>query len=297
MIGKREFLAGLGVMVTSSALAQIHSPTPPGRKAIARRKAKTTKLFKAPEFYPNCLAIPEKGDSGIWIGQQKLKGIQASGSGVPEQPGPDLVWLMDWNGKVVKTYESASQVTSGLAVSDTSLYVIANNETDYPPPYTGVHNLDVKTGKTSWVKPIPLGGGGTHGAQWHDGKLWIIASRLNAMIRVDPESWTCDYAIRIRNDSPDTTRSHDMTFDDQGFIWLATASTSKNYAEGVQGMSKYDPKTGEVLEQVTLEPGSCDPHGLGFYKGALIGCDAGHHPGWPDKDGPGVGWIFRIELI
>jgi hypothetical protein len=45
------------------------------------------------------------------------------------------------------------------------------------------------------------------------------------------------------------------------------------------------------------KPGSCDPHGLGFSKGALIGCDAGHHPGWPDKDGPGVGWIFRIEMI
>jgi hypothetical protein len=80
-------------------------------------------------------------------------------------------------------------------------------------------------------------------------------------------------------------------------VKLATANSSNSYAEGVQGMSKYDPKTGEVLEQVTLEPGSCDPHGLGFYKGAFIGCDAGHHPGWPDKDGPGVGWIFRIELI
>jgi hypothetical protein len=88
-----------------------------------------------------------------------------------------------------------------------------------------------------------------------------------------------------------------MTFDDQGFIWLATASSSKSYAEGTQGLSKYDPKTGEVLEQVTLEPGSCDPHGLGFTKGAFIGCDAGHHPGWPDKDGPGAGWIFRIELV
>src|SRR5476651_1670672 len=109
--------------------------------------ARTVKLFKAPEFYPNCLAIPQEGQS-IWIGQQKLKGIQASGSGVPEQPGPDQVWLMDWNGKVLKTYASASQVTSALAVSDTSLYVIANNETDYPPPYTGVHNLDPATGKT-----------------------------------------------------------------------------------------------------------------------------------------------------
>ena len=147
MIGKRQFLAGLGVMVSTSALAQIHSPTPPGRKQIPQRRAKTTKLFKAPEFYPNALAIPENSDAGIWIAQQKLKGIQASGSGVPEQPGPDQVWLMDWNGKRLKTYASASQVTSGLAVSDTSLYVLANNETDYPPPYTGVHNLDVATGQ------------------------------------------------------------------------------------------------------------------------------------------------------
>ena len=119
------------------------------------------------------------------------------------------------------------------------------------------------------MKQIPLGGGGTHGAQWHDGKLWIIASRLNCMLRVDPKAWTCDYAIRIRNDTPDTMRSHDMTFDDQGFIWLATANNSKSYAEGVQGLSKYDPRTGEVLEQVTLEPGSCDPHGLGLLQRRL----------------------------
>jgi hypothetical protein len=39
------------------------------------------------------------------------------------------------------------------------------------------------------------------------------------------------------------------------------------------------------------------PAGLGFYKGVFIGCDAGHHPGWPDKDGPGAGWIFRIDPI
>jgi hypothetical protein len=296
MIGKRQFLTGLGVTMSTAALAQIHTPVVPAKKPIPQRRARTTKLFKAPEFYPNCLAVPS-GDQGVWVGQQKLKGIQASGSGVGEQPGPDQVWLLDWNGKMLKTFSSASQVTSGLAVNETSLYVLANNEMDYPPPYTGVHNLDLQTGRTRWVKQIPLGGGGTHGAQWHDGKLWIIASRLNCMLRVDAESWICDYAIRIRNDSPDTMRSHDMTFDDQGFIWLATANTSRNYAEGIQGMSKYDPKTGEVLEQVTLEPGSCDPHGLGFYRGAFIGCDAGHHPGWPDKDGPGAGWIFRIDLV
>jgi hypothetical protein len=71
------------MMATSTAPAQIHSPVVPARKAIPQRKAKTVKLFKAPEFYPNCLAILEGSDAGVWIGQQKLKGIQASGSGVP----------------------------------------------------------------------------------------------------------------------------------------------------------------------------------------------------------------------
>lgn len=68
MIGKRQFLAGLGVMVTSSALAQIHSATPPGRKPVTQRRAKTTKLFKAPEFYPTVWPFP-------------ITAMRASGSG------------------------------------------------------------------------------------------------------------------------------------------------------------------------------------------------------------------------
>ena len=110
MIGRRQVLAGLGMMATSPALAQIQAPAT--GHAIIQRRARTIKLFKAPEFYPNALAIPERSDAGIFIAQQKLKGIQAKGAGVPEQKGPEQVWLMDWNGKVLKTYASASQVTS-----------------------------------------------------------------------------------------------------------------------------------------------------------------------------------------
>ena len=205
---------------------------------------------------------------------------------------------MDWNGKVLKTYSSPSEVTSALAVSDTSLYVIANNETDYPPPYTGVHNLDVTTGHLRWVKQIPLGGGGTHGAQWHDGKLWIIANRLNCMIRVDPDSWTCDYAIRIRNDTPDTMRSHDMTFDDQGFIWLATANNSKSYAEGVEGMSKYDPKTGRGAGAGDAGAGLLRSARAGLLQGRLYWLRCRSSPrlarqGWP---GRGLDFPYRHDL-
>jgi hypothetical protein len=73
-------------------LAQIHSSAAPTKKPIPQRRARTTKLFKAAEFYPNALAIPKNSDEGIWIGQQKLKCIQAAVSGVP---GARTVWLMD----------------------------------------------------------------------------------------------------------------------------------------------------------------------------------------------------------
>ena len=88
-----------------------------------------------------------------------------------------------------------------------------------------------------------------------------------------------------------------MAFDNDGNIWLVTGNDSKNYAEGKAGLAKYDGKTGQILELVSFVPGSGDPHGLEFHNGKLIACDAGHHPGWPDKDGPTAGWIFSIDMI
>jgi hypothetical protein len=285
---KRAFLAGLGAALTAMpAIAQT------AKTDVPRRMARTTRLFRAPQLYPNALAV----DGGtVWIAQQKLKGIQAQGAHVPEQSGPEHVWQLDWSGKLLRTFSSGSEVTSGLAVGGGAIYVIANNEGDYPPPVTGVWTLDMR-GNTHNVRQIPLGGGGCHGAQWHDGKLWIVANRLNAMIRIDPASWMAEFAIPIQHDTADTARWHDMTFDDAGFVWCVTGNKSAGYATGRQGLAKYDPVSGALLELVTLAPGSGDPHGLGFHDGAFVACDAGHHPGWPDQDGPDAGWIFRIDLI
>jgi len=52
-----------------------------------------------------------------------------------------------------------------------------------------------------------------------------------------------------------------------------------------------------VLEMAELVPGSSDPHGLAMHDGALISCDAGIHPGWPNYDSPTTGWIFRIDIV
>ena len=52
---------------------------------------------------------------------------------------------------------------------------------------------------------------------WHDGKLWIAALRLRAIVRVDPNSWEPEFVIpfyRLR-------RSRDITRIawDNGAIW------------------------------------------------------------------------------
>jgi len=71
---------------------------------------------------------------------------------------------------------------------------------------------------------------------------------------------------------------------------------SNSFAEGRALLLKYEAATGKVLETAEFVPGSCDPHGLAMHDGALISCDAGIHPGWPNFNSPTAGWIFRIDL-
>ena len=90
-------------------------------------------------------------------------------------------------------------------------------------------------------------------------------------------------------------RYHGIAWDN-GSIWQLIGNDSKSYAEGRAVLVKYDAATGRVLETAEFVPGSCDPHGLAMHDGALISCDAGIHPGWPNFDSPTSGWIFRIDL-
>jgi hypothetical protein len=62
-------------------------------------------------------------------------------------------------------------------------------------------------------------------------------------------------------------------------------------------MVRLDPADGKPIETITFVPGSCDPHGLAYHQGQLIGCDAGYHPGWANYDSPSSQWIFRIDLV
>jgi len=297
-MGKREFLAAsaaLGLGLTAAGLApafaQHDSPASAGGggKGPKRgRTARTTRMFKAPEIYPNALAVSEEG---LWVGQQKMFGDGAARAKAPVQEGPEQIWLMDWSGKLLRTVDHTPFNTSGLAYGNGILYPLGNDDV-----IDGAYLIDARTGKTLEHRALPLGGGGCHGGQFYKGKLWLVENRLNCLMRVDPKTWIPDFAIPIYATSDDTTRWHDMTFDDAGFIWLVTGNDSKSPETGKAGLAKYDATTGQCLEVVSFAPGTCDPHGLVFHDGKLISCDAGHHPGWADQASKDTGWIFSIEI-
>lgn len=286
---KREFLAttavaGLGLATPRFAFAQASART------IPNRKAKTTKLFKSPRGFPNALALAPEG---MWIGEQKLSGAMAAQYHMPEPKSlAEEAWLVDWNGKLLKTVSTPSRNTSGMAFGGGYIWMVAN------APPEGVFQVDMNSRLVSH-RQIPLGppndGGGCHGAMWQDGKLWIASLRLHGNLRVDPSTWQPEFMIPFY-EAPGRNRYHAIAWDN-GAIWQVIGNDSHSYAEYRPGLVRYEASTGKVLETVDFVPGSSDPHGLVMHNGALISCDAGIHPNWPNNDSPTSGWIFRIDFI
>jgi hypothetical protein len=286
---RREFLAaGLALNVGPAiALAQQGGR---GRGATPTRVAKTTRMFKSPGLYPNALAVMTDQPGGLWIGQQKVTPQSAKTYSLPLDTDPDeAAWLVDWNGKLLKTVNTHSRNTSGMAYGGGYVWMGANAD-----PF-GIFQVDMNSKEISH-RQIPLGianGGGCHGVKWHNGKLWIAALRLGGILRVDPKTWVPEVLIRVS--SEERPRLHDVAFDNEGNIWVVTGNNSNSYAEGKAGLNKYDGTTGQLLMTVDFAPGSCDPHGLAWHDGRLISCDAGIHPGWKGMESPHSGYIFSIE--
>jgi len=287
---KREFLAAgagaaLGLAKGSALLAQRAA----GSKPVSR-KVKTTRLFKSPPGFPNGIAVTPEG---LWIAEQKLSGEQAVAYHLDEPKDlSEKAWLVDWEGKVLKTVTTPSRNTSGMAVGGGYVWMVAN------APPEGVFQVDMNSRLISH-RQIPLGpadnGGGCHGAMWHEGKLWIASLRLRAILRVDPQTWMPEFMIPFYQ-APERTRYHGVAWDN-GTIWQIVGNDCNRYAEYRPCLVRHDAATGKVLEIADFVPGSSDPHGLAMHDGALIGCDAGIHPGWPNNDSPTSGWIFRIDFV
>jgi hypothetical protein len=230
---------------------------------------------------------------GLWIGEQKLSGAQAKQYGMAEPKSlTESAWLVDRDGKLLKTVNTPSRNASGMAVGGGYVWMVAN------APPEGVFQVDMNS-KLVNHRQIPLGpaedGGGCHGALWQDGKLWIASLRLRGNLRVDPKTWEPDFIIPFYQ-SADLTRFHDIAWDN-GSMWQVVGNDCTGYKDYRPGLVRYDAATGKVVEVVNFVAGSCDPHGLTMLDGKLVSCDAGIHPNWPKMDSPTAGWVFEIEFV
>lgn len=298
-ISKRDFLVGMGLAASGAAFHPAFgqsapaaaAPAPRG-KALPNRMVRTRKLFKASGFYPNGMAVAPEG---VWLAQQFLTDEVAKRAGSSRPPGKESIWLMDWNGKLQRTLQSDAVNTSGLAAGGGSLWVMSNM-TDAT---TGIHQVDLASGKQVAHRQIPgspgASSGGIHGAQWHQGKLWIVNNRMHSIVRVNPSTWSIETQFPIAAPMG-LTRYHDITFDQDGTLLQVIANESTGYADSKSALVRYDVGTGEPVETLTFADGSCDPHGLENHGGVLVSCDAGYHPGWKNYESPSSGYVFSIEI-
>jgi len=109
-----------------------------------------------------------------WIGQQKVTGATNT-YGLPvEKDLDEVAWLVDWNGKLVKTVSTQSCNTSGMTYGDGCVWMGANAD-----PF-GIFQVDLD-GKQLSHRQIPQHrrpGWRNARVKWHDGKLWVAALRL-----------------------------------------------------------------------------------------------------------------------
>lgn len=286
MDSRREFLTSVGVGLLGTGLVSAQeAPTPPRQGSVflgertrsagpppVVRKIKTTPLFKSPEGYPNGIAVAPEG---LWICEQKS----------------DSAMLVDWNGKLLKTLKSNSKNTSGIAHGDGCVWMAANSSAA-----EGIFQIDM-TGREITHRQIPLGqpdnGGGCHGIEYVDGKIFIAALRLRGILRVDAKTWQPEFMIPYS-----VPRAHGIAHNPKDHtVWMVSGTGDASQTAAAMGLTQYDGATGRVLSTAAFAKTDCDPHGLAWYNGELYSSDAGIHPGWPDDISPTHGYIFKIDFV
>ena len=278
---RRDFLAALGAGLATTpmnALAQGGRPLAPGEVRTAKpaappppvRKATVTKLFKTADGHPNALDVSPEG---FWIGEQVT----------------DRVILMDMTGKVLKAVQTECHNCSGLAVGGGYLWLSANGAAQFDRPIkiesTTSEILQCQMDGTLVKRhPVPLGGGGATGLEYVDGTLWIVASRLRALMQVNAET----FQPIIAHPFTQIQRPHGLAWDN-GAMWIVDGTDEPR-------LVKIDAKTGAIRESIQLAVGDPDPHGLAMLDGKMYFCDAGIHPGWERDKSPHTGWMCRVEV-
>jgi glutamine cyclotransferase len=168
---------------------------------------------------------------GPFPGVDHIHGLTFDGTHVWFASGDRLTALDPASGKTARSIAVAAH--AGTAFDGKHLYQIAEKL---------IQKIDPKTGRVLATVPAP-GGGGDSGLAWAEGTLWVGQYRERKIHQVDPETGK---VLRTIESNRFVTG---VTWVD-GELWHGTWEGNES------DLRRIDPRTGEVLEQLDMPPGT-----------------------------------------
>ena len=203
---------------------------------------KTKKQFETPCEGPNGL---QWTDEGLFVMDQMT----------------DNVYVVDETGKLLRTIATPTANGSGITVGGGYLWTASNGSAGARPRRSTdtdlgyIYKLDLNTGEAVDRFRTP-DGGGIHGIEWDDGKIWVTAFNPLAIYLMDPsDNYNIVHRIEV-----ELTRLHGLARVSDG-LWCA--HTTDNV------IVKYDVETGAEKERITMDPEDAFIHGLSIKDGEL----------------------------
>ena len=171
-------MPAFGQSAAPGAWRSARAATSAGRLHPRCRKATVTKLFRTPDGHPNALDVSPEG---FWVGEQVT----------------DRVVLMDIHGQSAEGVSDRVSQLQRLAVGGGHLWLSANGAPQFDRPIkidnTSQEILQCEMdGRVIKRHTVPLGGGGATGIEYVDGTLWMVASRLRALLQVNAHDVSAD---------------------------------------------------------------------------------------------------------
>ena len=170
-------------------------------------------------------------EDGPLPGIDAVHGLTYDGQNVWFASGNKLNALDLTSGKTIRSIDVAAH--AGTAFDGTHLYQIAENQ---------IHKVDPNTGRVLATIPAP-GNGGDSGLTWAEGTLWVGQYRERKIHQVDP-------------DTGEILRTIETNRFVTGVTWLNNELWHATWEGDESDLRRLDPKSGEVLEQLTMPAGT-----------------------------------------
>ena len=177
----------------------------------------------------------------------------------------DCVFVLDALGRVRRIIRTETENGSGITIGGGFIWTASNGQTKARPfrshddHVSKILKIDLKTGRTLGSFPTP-DGGGVHGLEWIDGRIWLTAFNPKRLISVCPD----EFKVIFHFDCP-LNVLHGLANHGDG-IWCSDRKEKV--------IVKFHKETGEEIDRIILPRDGPDPHGLTIRNDLLWYSDA-----------------------